>query len=341
MVILSINISKENPGRGMLLYVKDSLKYSPYNFKDTQFEEHLFCEVVTGHNEKILIGSLYRSPSGTDSNFEQLYKIFKESRGRGSDNPSVIDLVFTSEEGVLENLNINPPLGKSDHSVIEMECNLRSFSDNKKKTRYKYNKGDYSKLAELLDVNWDEEFSDRINDVEGQWCKCKNIVEKSIEQTIPKKIVSQTGKRKQDPKHTIPLNRKALPKIKQKESLWTRYLNTRDDEAYKEYCKVRNQVRTLTRKITKQFEKQIAQEVKANPKKFWKYARSKTKTKSNIPDLFKDDNKTEFTNSDKEKATVLVDFFTSVFIIEGDGKMPDIEKIDVPPLETMIIIKKS
>jgi hypothetical protein len=52
----------------------------------------------------------------------------------------------------------------------------------------------------------------------------------------------------------------------------------RDGEAYKEYCKVRNQVRTLTRKITKQFEKQIAQEVKTNPKKFWKYARSNTKT---------------------------------------------------------------
>ena len=159
--LLSINISKDTSGRGMLLYVKDSLKYSPYNFKDTQFEEHLFCEVVTGHNEKILIESLYRSPSGTDNNFEQLCKIFKEStklqfsqlilfgdlhfsnidwttcstksnegsiyfkfiktvrdcflyqhvinptRGRGSDNPSVIYLVFTSEEGVLENLNIN------------------------------------------------------------------------------------------------------------------------------------------------------------------------------------------------------------------------------------------
>jgi hypothetical protein len=31
--LLSTNISKETPGRGMLLYVKDSLKYSPYNFK--------------------------------------------------------------------------------------------------------------------------------------------------------------------------------------------------------------------------------------------------------------------------------------------------------------------
>jgi hypothetical protein len=56
-------------------------------------------------------------------------------------------------QGVLENFNINPPLGKSDHSVIEMECNLRSISDNKKKTRYKYDKGDYSKLAELFDVS--------------------------------------------------------------------------------------------------------------------------------------------------------------------------------------------
>ena len=117
-----------------------------------------------------------------------------------------------------------------------------------------------------------------------------------------KENCKQTGKRKQDPKHTIPLNRKALSKIKRKERLWTKYLNTRDGEAYNEYCKVRNQVRTLTRKITKQFEKQIAQEVKTNPKKFWKYARSKTKTKSSIPDLFKDDNKTESTNSDKEKA---------------------------------------
>jgi hypothetical protein len=50
------------------------------------------------------------------------------------------------------------------------------------------------------------------------------------------------------------------------------------------------------------------------------------------PDLFKDNNKTESTNSDKENANVLADFFTSVFTIEGDEEMHDIEKVDVPPL---------
>ena len=132
-----------------------------------------------------------------------------------------------------------------------MECSLRSISDNKKKIQYKYDKGNYSKLAELLDPNWEEELSDCINDVEGQWCKFKNIFEKSIEQTVPKKIVNQTEKRKQDPKHTIPLNRKALSKIKRKERLWTRYLNTRDGEAYKEYCKVRKSSENINQENNK------------------------------------------------------------------------------------------
>jgi hypothetical protein len=69
-------------------------------------------------------------------------------------------------------------------------------------------------------------------------------------------------------KHTIPLDKKSLSKIKRKQRLWTRFLNTRDGEIYTEYCQVRNQVRNITR----QHEKRIATEVKSNPKKFWKYA---------------------------------------------------------------------
>ena len=154
----------------------------------------------------------------------------------------MIDLVFTSEEEVINALHINPPLGKSDHSVIVLDCDISTSSENQKKTRYKYEKGDYSKLAELLNIDWDTQFSDCTNNVEAQWCRFKNIFDRSIEETIPIKVINRIGKRKQDPKHTIPLNKKALSKIKRKERLWTRYLNTRDGEAYKEYCKARNQV---------------------------------------------------------------------------------------------------
>ena len=258
------------------------------------------------------------------------------TRGRGSDNPSVIDLVFTREEGVINDLSINPPLGKSDHSVIEIECTLNEQFNTSCKTRYKYDKGNYDKLQELLDIDWSNQLAEYNNDVEKQWCKFREIFELAIEETIPKKIVNPNNRKRSD-KHTVPLNRKALSKIKRKERLWTKYLNTRDGKDYQEYCKLRNQVKSITRKITKQFEKQIAKEVKTNPKKFWKYAQSKTKIRSSIPDLFKDNEQKESTKTDKEKADVLADFFTSVFTKETDTDMPEIEKVDVTPLSSMTI----
>ena len=49
----------------------------------------------------------------------------------------------------------------------------------------------------------------------------------------------------------------------------------------------------------------------------------KSKTKSSITDLYKDDDK-NITESDKEKADVLADFFTSVFTKDMDSEMPEI-----------------
>ena len=77
--------------------------------------------------------------------------------------------------------------------------------------------------------------------------------------------------------------------------------------------------------------------VKDNPKKFWSYAQSKSKTKSSIPDLYKDDNKKDVTESDKEKADVLADFFTSVFTKDTDNEMPDIVPKEVPELNDILI----
>ncbi len=50
--------------------------------------------------------------------------------------------------------------------------------------------------------------------------------------------------------------------IKQKNRLWTRYIEVRSDNKYREYCKARIKVRKLTRSAAK-FMKQISQ-VKVN-----------------------------------------------------------------------------
>ena len=55
------------------------------------------------------------------------------------------------------------------------------------------------------------------------------------------------------------------------------YLETKEPQKYKEYCRVRNQVRRMTRKAKMSYEKDIASNVKSNPKKFWSNAKDFTK----------------------------------------------------------------
>ena len=48
------------------------------------------------------------------------------------------------------------------------------------------------------------------------------------------------------------------------------------------YVKLRTQVKIMIRKAKAVVEKDIAKDVKNNPKRFWKYANSKRKSKSGI-----------------------------------------------------------
>jgi hypothetical protein len=82
----------------------------------------------------------------------------------------------------------------------------------------------------------------------------------------------------------------------------------------------------------------IAENVKHNPKKFWSYVQSKTKTCSSIPDLYIDSDKKTLTSSDSEKANFLADFFSSVFTEEDDLVMPELDiNPDIPKLDILNI----
>jgi hypothetical protein len=75
-----------------------------------------------------------------------------------------------------------------------------------------------------------------------------NKLNNAIEECMPMKEEKIRGFKAK--KHTIPLDKKSLSKIKRKQRLWTRFLNTRDGEIYAEYCQVRNQVRNMVLEST-------------------------------------------------------------------------------------------
>ena len=247
------------------------------------------------------------------------------TRGRGRDIPTVIDLVFSNEEGMVSDLEVEAPLGKSDHCVIKYCFNFHTSEANSEKTIYKYDKADWDKMRALMNIDWETQFKDlNVND---KWIKLKQILINAVEDCVPKVTVKRNRKNK-----VRQSNRRLISKIKQKQRLWNRYVKKGDENARIEYNRVRNQIRNITRKMVKEYEKKIAESSKANPKSFWNYVQKKTKTKTSISDLYTDESKETMTNSDKQKANVLAEFFSSVFTVDNDIEHPSYSIPDGTPL---------
>ena len=243
--------------------------------------------------------------------------VMEPTRVRGTQKPSLLDLVITedSQTQVSPSVDIQTPLGNSDHAVITWNY-LVSTTVSKKCTetpeeRPNFNKGDYKTLNEdLTQINWKELFDEKTLD------ECVEIFYNEIERLsnihVPKK--------KYYKKSTQPpwMNRKAKKCIRKKYCAWNRYQKSQSFQAYVKFTQQRNKTAKILRKTKQQFEKKLAEECKRNPKALFKYANFKNKTKKNVIRL-KDKNGNILTE-DKENANLLNDFFQSIHTEESDAE---------------------
>jgi hypothetical protein len=214
------------------------------------------------------------------------------------------------------------PLGKSDHAVIlfELIC-YRDFSSDEFVERYKYDKGNYEKLKEdLTSVQWEEELASL--QVDDAWNVFTGILTTAMENNIPKTRPPKAGKggKKWKP---LWMSKEAMRKVKKKYHAWKRYTSTRQYQDFENYKRARNLASKEVKFAKKSFEKNLAGDIKKNPKSFWKYVRSKTKVKTGVHDLEKEDG--SFAHTDEDKAEVLNNFFASVFTKEDISDVPDPE----------------
>jgi hypothetical protein len=263
--------------------------------------------------------------NSVDFKFFEMFKdcyltqhVINPTRGRGSDRPSLVDLVLTSNPECVDSVLHEAPLGKSDHAVIVTKLNIDSKTNLNTGPKRRYNKGDYNNLRKELNIDWERQMRQCEGDVEQMWQAFRTKLEAAVEASIP-----QTKPNIKKNSRQVPLDKKTLKKIKKKNRLWNNYTRTGDLNVYAEYCQIRNQTRRQTRKSKKNFERKLAQDVKNNPKKFWSYVNAKTKTRVGVPNLSKSGNEKgkDLTVNDQEKADILADFFSSVFTNEPDGSI--------------------
>ena len=274
--------------------------------------------LVGDFNRRKINWETYSSPCEKDNAFLNACRdslltqhILSPTRGRGTDKPSLVDLCLTTNENNIETIDIQAPLGKSDHSMIKVTYRCQREEELNNKLVPDFQKGDYTKMKDDLNIDWKKFLSRYEEDVDGMWKAFYEKFKETERLCIPQKIL-----RRNNNNNLTPLDRKGISKRKKKHRLWKKYQETKEGKDYLEYCKCRNQVRSLTRKAVKEKEKSVAKYVKTNSKIFWKYVNSKTKINATIPELGCEKNPNNKAKDDAEKAEMLGKYFSSVYVKE-------------------------
>ena len=239
--------------------------------------------------------------------------VLQPTRYREGQKATLDDLVFSNNEKLVNDIEILPPLGKSDHMTLIVDLAL-IHKPHRNQERRNFYKGDYEAMRKDLEgVEWDKEFEHLSAD--EAWNTFKEKINGTIENNVPLSKINNNKRR-------VKLNEETLELVRRKHKLYRKWLETfpRNQEYYNDYKKANNKASKACRKARRDHEKKVADQAKTNPKAFWSYTSQKLKTRTGIADLKRDDGTK--TATDKEKADLLNTFFQSVFTIEKDEDLP-------------------
>ena len=69
------NILDKDGNRGIAVYIKSSLHAQQVKTTDNEAKESIWCEIPLKDNDKLLLGTVYRSPNSTTDNNKQLNNV--------------------------------------------------------------------------------------------------------------------------------------------------------------------------------------------------------------------------------------------------------------------------
>ena len=263
-----------------------------------------------------------------------LYQHVKENtRYRAGSEPSLLDLLLTNEENMINSVSYMPGLGKSDHLQLMFTFNCYTETSQTVYEKLNFFKGNYTGLSgELAHIDWLQLLTGV--DLSASWEILTEKLSNLIETYIPvSKVSSGTGKK------TPHITQNCHNAIRKKHSKWEKYLHCKTNQNYEIYKDARNRVITEMRRSKYDYEKNLATKIKTDSKLFWSYVRSKLKTKGKLGQL-ETENGT-ITNDSRKKAEVLNTYFASVFEIEGQRALPEFQDREFDETLTYIEISEN
>ena len=249
-----------------------------------------------------------------DAYLHQMVK--NPTRRRDGQRPTLDDLVLVNDEQLLSDITHYCPLGKSDHDVLIFNLYVKEKKESREEeNRFDLGRGNYNALRKDFESR---DWKDLNNlDVESCWNLIKVSIKEGMDKHIPM-INKKEGYGK--PKW---ITNEAKKSIKKKQELYKKYLKTQKQYDYKKYLEYRNECNRVIKQAKREYERKLAGECKNNPKHFWKFVSSKTKSFTGISPL--NNGEGGIAETDEDKANTLNAFFSSVFTKENTDNVPQLD----------------
>ena len=117
------------------------------------------------------------------------------TRVRGEDTPNLLDLIFTNEKNMIDSIEHQSPLGKSDHSVLTFQFNCYTELTKHRGTRKNFVRADYENIKKQLnEIQWKAQLEGKM--ANKQWNYFKEKITNIFDKYVPKKTIKLIEKNK-------------------------------------------------------------------------------------------------------------------------------------------------
>ena len=258
-----------------------------------------------------------------------LYQHVREDTRFMNVQSSLLDLIFTKEEGDIKNIEVEDPLEGSDHGIVTADFVSEWKSRVIQRPRRMYHKGDYIKINEELErINWEEKYEGK--SVQECWEIFKSILVKLVETYVP---MSNPGD------YNEPwMNKSLLRQWKKKYHAWKRYTEGKNYHKYEEYKREANVLKKKIRQTKRAYERKLAKGIRHNRRGFFKYVNSRLTVRPEITEM-KNENGI-LVDADKEITDIMGRYFNSVYTAPSNEAMPNMNNMYNTELHTIPILRE-
>ena len=239
--------------------------------------------------------------------FELLNGLFLTQMNQNATrNNNILDLVFTSTPDLVNDVSASEGFVDRDHRSVTctIDLNLDRVTP-RPKFVLDFKKANLRELQNTLHyIPWD--FSLLDNDINTNLSNWEDLFWSAVNEFIPKKKIKD--------RLTPPwIDKEVKTLCRKKYRASRKALKSKDPKDIEYFKAIRRKCKKLIRSKYNGYLNDLSKQISTNPKKFWNFHSSKTKTRRIPSALIKDENGSQLIIDAFARANLFNDYFNSVF----------------------------